>query len=454
MGIKEKELKNQLNGDILKPENDDNPSEIYLFISFDLVNATEFKIRNLEWQNTFTNFYNLISKKIKENNSPLKNATIWKYIGDEILFYLKITKQEQLFKFLPFIEKIIKATENKLNSKSIYFDPLYIKTTAWIAQVYPDNSKIPNNEAKNIKFTTFDKPGYKYDFLGPDIDLGFRISKYSRKSIITIDAKLAFLLYKFKEEIKNEYGYNIEQNLKIISYQKLKGILRGHYYPIIWCSLDWNIKNIFIYDEHINNEEILYIQNKIKNNKTELLSNLEKFFQDTNQKDDIQKIIDIIKKTEEKKDFPELKEFAEVHVAIICFYNDKIITFKRDSNKQILPNIWEFGCGQVKPNESFIETAKRTFKNDFNLNIELFEKPIAIYEVIKKNQKIPGIILFGEILDESLKNINFNGGHITHKLLSYDDIKNLKYEKEYVEKFKENALKAFESYKSIKKMKD
>ena len=80
---------------------------IYLFLSFDLANATEYKIRNYKWHDTFNKFYNHITKEIIDENSPIKNAKIWKFIGDEVLFYLKITDKVELFKTLPYVYKIV-----------------------------------------------------------------------------------------------------------------------------------------------------------------------------------------------------------------------------------------------------------------------------------------------------------------------------------------------------------
>jgi len=443
------DLKQNLDGSILEKNKIKDLSEIYLFISFDLVNATEFKIRNPDWQQTFTNFYSQISKQISNNNnSPIKDAKVWKYIGDEILFYLKISDEKQLLYLLPFLEKIVKETEKTLHSYSVYYDQLFIKTATWIAEIYSDNSSIPKGKAKNIKFESFEKPGYKFEFLGPDIDLGFRIAKYSRKGIIALDGKLAFLLYKYRQYIKDKYKYNIENTIKIVDYKKLKGILRGRLYPIIWYSSNWNIDEIFLYDESINDTNLLNIQKQIKNN-TNNLAILEKIFKDTNQEDTTDKTIEIIKKTKNENEFPELKTYAEVHVAIICFFKNKIFAFLRKEDKKILPNIWEFGCGQVKPNESFIDTAVRTYKEDFNLNIEVFNQPVAIYDVEKYNQKIPGIILIGELLDDNIENIQLKGGHNKYELLTLDEIKQIKKDN-YVENFQENALKVFKIYNNSK----
>ena len=84
---------------------------IYLFLSFDLANATEYKIRNYKWHDTFNKFYNHITKEIIDENSLIKNAKIWKFIGDEVLFYLKITDKVELFKTLPYVYKIVKNIE-------------------------------------------------------------------------------------------------------------------------------------------------------------------------------------------------------------------------------------------------------------------------------------------------------------------------------------------------------
>ena len=232
--------------------------KVYLFISFDLVNSTLFKSEfTNRWASIFENVFYSTLLNILNKDNKLK---IWKYIGDEVLFYKEINNFKEL-NILSEIEKTIQMTEenlvlalNKL-TKECQKDneiPLYIKATTWIANI--GNSKNP--KYRNIAIET----PLGIDFLGSDIDLGFRIAKFSFKSKIVVGAKLAYLLYK----------YCRQDNIGIVSYEVLKGIWGGRKYPIIW----YNPDSKYLYDDKYSSPIVKNIQSNcsIKNNLPELKS--------------------------------------------------------------------------------------------------------------------------------------------------------------------------------------
>src|SRR6266542_2947096 len=95
------------------------------------------------------------------------------------------------------------------------------------------------------------------DFLGPDIDAGFRISKFALRKRLVASAHLAWLLYK---ERANCSG--IENQLRIVGLEALKGVWGGRHYPIIWFERDWqHVNETFLYDEHIDSETVRRIKN-------------------------------------------------------------------------------------------------------------------------------------------------------------------------------------------------
>jgi 8-oxo-dGTP pyrophosphatase MutT (NUDIX family) len=438
----------------------ENRDGIYLFLSFDLANATEYKIRNSQWHKTFKDFYAHINKEIKAEASPIQDAKIWKFIGDEVLFYLKVTQQKELFQSLPYVYKVIKNVEKRLSQESHYYDKLYIKTTIWIADILDENSidikKTSTEKATNIIFTppleNTNSLLQRPDFLGFEIDLGFRISKYSHHSVIAIGAKLAYLLYKNRQDIKDNYKINdktikIDKWLKIISYENLKGIWRSHKYPIIWYTEDWDNESVFLYDEHFDSEAIQLLQKKIKKNMLDSIEKLEKIFKDVNQIDDIDLIIDRIAQTVPEKNLEiQLDKVSEVHVALICLNGDKskILAALRPKTKKRFPNMWEFGCGQISLNETFEETARRTYKEDFGIDIEILNDsvPVATYSFEDSaKQTVPGIILVGYTnTDEQIKQEKY----ADVRWLTEEEIEKIQSDsKEYVDDFKINALKAF-----------
>ena len=60
-------------------------SGVYLFFSFDLVNSTQFKASHPDdWPVVVTRFYELITAEL---TTRLSSAIVWKFVGDEVLFF-------------------------------------------------------------------------------------------------------------------------------------------------------------------------------------------------------------------------------------------------------------------------------------------------------------------------------------------------------------------------------
>jgi hypothetical protein len=79
------------------------------------------------------------------------------------------------------------------------------------------------------------------DFLGPEIDAGFRISKFALRRRLVVSAELSCLLFRERAAYTG-----IEKQLKIVSFQILKGVWTGRHYPIVWYERDWpNIAKTF-----------------------------------------------------------------------------------------------------------------------------------------------------------------------------------------------------------------
>lgn len=96
--------------------------------------------------------------------------------------------------------------------------PLGLKGTAWIAGFPVRNVKIPA-EANG---------GLIEDYIGPCIDLGFRLSKYSTERKFVLSVELVWLILSFLED---QQIFSIYYDGK----EYIKGF-RGGSYPIFWIS--------------------------------------------------------------------------------------------------------------------------------------------------------------------------------------------------------------------------
>lgn len=295
-----KNASNQYNEEIEKVTN-----EIIVFISFDLVNSTKFKTDEkgqVIWPFVINKLYELLLSSLKELNDKI---SIWKYLGDEILLYVPLSEVSNLYE-LPLN---IYNTQNNVadNLKNTYpglVDNLDLKSTIWIADISYNvfNSTIDERELlregkkhRNIGVQLPEKIGedndkYFTDFLGADLDEGFRVAKYAYHHKVTLSCAFAYLLYKMELPDNEE---RIDSNLKIISLEVLKGIWNSRYYPIIWYSPNWNnYEQEYIYDEHLHSD----ILNKLKNSNALPIDHLHNILTDLEKIDEMNKFVNKCKK--------------------------------------------------------------------------------------------------------------------------------------------------------------
>jgi len=294
-----------------------------------------------------------------------------------------------------------------------------VKATVWCAEVayfQPQdlagaNMKLEREGIKNITFvSSLDYPNTNEtkDFLGPDIDLGFRLAKYSQRKRLIISSDLAFLLYKIDKE-------KFSKSLKIVSYEQLKGIWDGRRCPIIWYEKEWGKKAIlksFLYDERYESFIVNRIVTDFKS--LEKIETLEKIYDDLDKSQVIIKLFERLQKGEFKelsdtiKPDPQipLSRLTEVHCVAVCFNNKgKILIAKRPASKRRYPRHWEFGCGQLKRNETFEKCLNRAYKEDFKIDLDFKGKirPICTYSIpdAEENREIPGIIFIAIVVNPS-----------------------------------------------------
>ena len=386
-----------------------NFSGIYLFFSFDIVNSTEYKNINDNWKKIFNKFFESCKYYLKEHtkDSFRYDAKVWKMIGDEILFYLPVFSKEEIYHAPDCAFETLKNCIKILEFESER--ALGVKGTLWISYV-KDYATDENADNIIIKEKEFDH--YNLDFLGPDIDIGFRISKFSFNGQLVIDAKLACYITKFGSEIDKKH---ISENMKIVSWEKLKGVWNNRHYPIVWYNNDWNrINESFQYDTKFYSSIVKNIINKVDIYDTTVLTQV---FKDINKKEEIQFLREKITEAQsstmpynEKINIPTEK-LAEIHFAVICINENREILILKRGNKDFHPGKWEFGCSQLHLNESIHENIKKSYLNDIGVEINFFagnEFPIGSYEITKEkenNRKIPGLIYIGKI---TKKDVNIN----------------------------------------------
>jgi len=378
---------------------------VYLFFSFDLVNSTQFKASHpTEWVVVVTRFYELI---IAELTTRLGSVLIWKFVGDEVLFFKRVTVRKDLHSCLPAAHDALLATVEVLHKTFPQSRELLdIKGTVWIAEaepVHPSNAGDKANPAKNVIVETGRYPdNLSRDFLGPDIDTGFRISKFALRQRLVVSAELACLLYRERTNLPG-----IEDQLKLVTFEMLKGVWGGRHYPIVWFERDWSkVPESFLYDEPFLSPLAKRVKDGLPSDA--ILKRVEKVFADLGRAHQVDVLADLLERAYSQSDSDTVEieipkdRYAEIHCVAVCFDpNGRALVGRRPETKRRFPGSLEFGCGQLRLGESFCDCLKRAYRDDFGADLLLPSNPVPVgtFEIqdAAERRVIPGIIFVAEV---------------------------------------------------------
>ena len=177
------------------------------------------------------------------------------------------------------------------------------------------------------------------DFIGIDIDEGFRMSKNASQGKLVLDPKIVYILNKYIEESSKLNEYNISDNVRNVGFEFLKGVWEGRAYPVIWYCNRWDDPNLFLYDEHYTNPFVKEYLSQ-KDHKKDL-GYIKKIFKDLgfleNKIEQIEEILgyDQIAVTESA----DTESVAELHYETVCFdpLHNKALIVKKSSGQKTDP---------------------------------------------------------------------------------------------------------------------
>jgi hypothetical protein len=370
----------------------------YMLLSFDLVNSTAFKTaRPKDWPAVTKKFYEFVEDQLIKRFDGFR---VWKYVGDEVLLYKRVYSKHQITGAVPRVYEALQRTISRLHST--YPDTkefLSVKGTMWFAEVHdvpPGDLEKLDFKYRNLVVANPTSETGLADFLGPDIDIGFRIARFSSARRLVLSADLAYLLWKDRTAAPD-----VEEKVKITSFEQLKGVWANRHYPIVWYEEDWRgIEGTFAYDERYHNPVI----QKVIAGETRDLRYIHKVTVD--RQDDVRlealwATLDVPSTEADNDVVPGVMvPTVEVHCAAVCFDDaGRILLGKRRADKKRLPGAWEFGCGQVGYSESFKETLSRSYREDFGAELEFGEEliPIRAYEISDPRRTIPGLLFVARV---------------------------------------------------------
>lgn len=200
-----------------------------LFLSVDMVGSTQFKARftgqgSQGWLDTFRTFFThfplmlagQIGFAFLDDEGATPAVDVWKVMGDEVIFVAQPETAEELGTLL----RALLATMRLYERNHLEALPLRLKGTAWLADFAGSNIEL------DIPELSSGEAGGHLDYIGPDIDMGFRISKYARPSSLVLSFDVV--------DIVLGAANRADVAFYLVGNEELKGVLFGRPYPIIW----------------------------------------------------------------------------------------------------------------------------------------------------------------------------------------------------------------------------
>jgi len=164
------------------------------------------------------------------------SVNVWKYIGDEVVLMAELACEKHAFLHVLVLAETLNYFNRNFADERIPDDSkglLRFKGTAWVAGFPVANIELclPGSVAKDRTIK---------DFLGPSMDLGFRLSKFSSKDKLVISASLAFLIA--KPAVEGSGTKKDPPPLCFGASVEIKGV-RGGKHPLIWYPVNETAEN-------------------------------------------------------------------------------------------------------------------------------------------------------------------------------------------------------------------
>lgn len=243
-----------------------------LFLSADIVGSTALKQspfsttkndQRAVWFSKIQGFYfeadqafrrefKTFSESDSDPDTVGEHPELWKTIGDEVVFVKLITDHRQVIHTLRCWMRAISSIREFVKKDNSRLD---VKCTAWLAGFPFRNSEvaveigddagdygsgdgfIESGKILNRKYNGERNVSALIDYIGPSIDIGFRLSQFcsSRKFVISVDVAYILALANPGELVKDPV-FSIYYDESHV----LKGVLGGLRYPIFWLDVSPN----------------------------------------------------------------------------------------------------------------------------------------------------------------------------------------------------------------------
>lgn len=192
---------------------------------------------DLDWaamlQQCFSDFHSIFRRNLGNTKELVETDHYpWKALGDELIYSFRVRSRTIVQRVLVSFLAALREYDKKLSQK----DRIRLKSSAWVAGFPIRNRQVQLPMAKLRLDHDLDEDGnagnYPYpriDFLGPDMDTGFRLGKCTWPSLCVVSIELAQLL--------GECQTKSQVRLRHVGWEKMKGVWDDRPYPILWAAL-------------------------------------------------------------------------------------------------------------------------------------------------------------------------------------------------------------------------
>jgi len=279
-------------------------SRLRMFLSLDVVGSTEFKQAKRgadsaeaadSWVEPFLSFYQIAVQQMATQWTAVRDAiaaidpgkgdhskrdsgkgdpgkadgrfefgdspTFWKGVGDEVLFTKVVCSPLDAMAAVHALLALMAEQRRQFAAKP-QWQRLNVKGTAWLAGFPVNNAEVilpvragrpaaglPDDPvAENYRLLALRErspatsSAYHADYIGPSVDLGFRLRELADPRRLVISADLAWLLcHAHRGCGERERSACVYLNMPDVGYEgrtSLRGILGGDPYPLMWIESD------------------------------------------------------------------------------------------------------------------------------------------------------------------------------------------------------------------------
>lgn len=377
---------------------------ITLFVSFDLVNATLYKtVHKGTWTVDISAILGYVIRTFTEKAND--GYRFWKTLGDEVIFTKNIPFVFEVQDILDEIYREVTIINANIASgaisKTMDSHGLTIKATVWVANISS------THELADNFYTEYqiNENQIQPEYLGTDIDAGFRIAKYTSSNRVLISFELAAFFFKDPLLRRNM------NRIHFLGVRSLKGIWEGVPYPIFMYHgdnkisfeesiVEGSIPPTDILQEYVEQLPARIVQPPYQQYEEQIVAN---FCKNPVLKNNIEELFTVIKNQKIYSVAATTSRFR-VHYSVLCFDPDcEKIKFLVTKDQQ---GMWGFGGAVMDHNLHYLDTIQLYYQEEFGVDLDFikdtrYHDPVplilATYHMDDNGEQCKGSVLLAKI---------------------------------------------------------